>query len=263
MSGYLTCITNTMFDVRSCTVRDQHLANCDGYEHRYREVWDPETRRNVWVLVHQRGGHVPCAACAGVNETFASCPGCVPERAAVGCVCLRCWRALTLRWSQWEGLEPYLARYAVLSPRERSAMRSPQGPRVPLPATFLAWEEVRSTLAGEPQSPESWVSRVDGAAEAVRFTYAVAQAVAAHQYQDRERLLVRMRCTQPGCNGRVAWFPPSGRFEPMTVKCEVCKHVISEDDQWTAWRRTYEGEWEKYQEAAIDVIAQIETGRKA
>jgi len=57
-------------------------------------------------------------------------------------------------------------------------------------------------------------------------------------------------------------MPPAGAFEPVTVTCESCGRTITEDEQWTTYQKTSHG-WEARMQAAIDVVAEIETGRKS
>lgn len=195
----------------------------------------------------------------------AECRGCLPREARYGVVCARCWYALELAWAEWSLLEPYLTRYSRLSPRNESVGRAPAGPSIPLPQTALAADEVRSYLVGEPQDARAWVSTVDGARDAVGFTRAVQRAVRAHQIAERPRTLVRMRCPNP-IHGTtpplVVWEPPQYAGDTVSVKCEECGRTITDEEQWTAYRRTVDG-WEGYQQQAIDVVAEIETRRKS
>lgn len=218
MSEYLEC-------ANGCTIRDQHLSNCDGF------------RR--------------------VNGEYLTCTGCVPKPAAFGCLCARDWYALELAWSEWAILEPFLARYARLSPRNTDGGRSPAGPSLPLPQTALSWDEVRSWLRDEPQNARAWVSTVEGAQHAVGFTRAVQRAVRAHQIEDRPKHLQRMRCT---CGSLVVWLPPQNVGDLVEVRCESCGRTVTEEDQFKAYRRTTDG-WERYEEPALEVIAAIEERR--
>ena len=188
------------------------------------------------------------------------CRGCLPKPAQVGCLCARDWYALEVAWSEWAILEPYLAKYARLSPRNEDGSRSPAGPSIPLPQTLLAWDEVRSWLRDEPQNARAWVSTVEGAEHAVRFTRAVQSAVRSHQIEEKPRRLQRMRCQD--CGQLVIWMPPDGAFQPVTVKCDGCGRTITDEDQWTTYQKTSRG-WEGRWQAAIDVIAEIETRRKS
>ncbi|MGN6200006.1 hypothetical protein [Humibacter sp.] len=221
MSDYLACAAG-------CTIRDEHLTSCDGFKR--------------------------------IGGEYVTCTGCVPKPAAFGCLCARDWYALELAWSEWAILEPYLVRYARLSPRNTDGARSPAGPSVPLPQTALSADEVRSWLRDEPQNARSWVSTVEGAQHAVGFTRAVQRAARAHQIAEKPRKLQRMRCQD--CGQLVAWMPPAGAFQPLTVKCEGCGREITEEQQWQSYRRTGDG-WESYEQAAIDIVAEIETGRKS
>lgn len=191
------------------------------------------------------------------------CRGCLPKPAQVGCLCARDWYALEVAWSEWAILEPFLAKYARLSPRNEDGSRSPAGPSIPLPQTILAWDECRSWLRSEPQNARSWVSTVDGAVQAVGFTRAVQRAARAHIIEERSHQLQRMRC--PDCGLIVAWMPPRYAGDEVSVQCDGCGRRITETEQWKAWRRTSDPEqpWERYETPAIDVIAQIETRRKA
>lgn len=189
------------------------------------------------------------------------CSGCIPRGAAVGCLCLRCFRGLEVAWSEWAILEPFLARYSRLSPRNDDGGRSPAGPSIPLPQTLLAWDEVRSWLRSEPQDARSWVSTVDGAIQAVGFTRAVQRAARAHQIEERSRQLQRMRC--PSCSQIVAWMPPRFAGDEVSVECEGCGRRITETEQWKNYRRDTDGDWERYTRPAIDIVADIETRRKA
>lgn len=208
--------------------------------------------------------YLACAAgCTVRDEHYASCTdpgcrGCVERGADVGCLCLRCYRALELAWSEWAILEPFLARYARLSPRNSEGGRIPPGPSIPLPQTTLAWDEVRSWLRGEPQDARAWVSTIEGAQQAVGFTRAVQAAVRAHQIEEKQRKLQRFRCT---CGQLVIWMPPRNFGDKLTVQCESCGRVVTEDEQFTAYRRTPSG-WEAYGQPAIEVISSIEE-RKA
>ena len=193
------------------------------------------------------------------------CRGCLPKPAQVGCLCARDWYALEVAWSEWAILEPFLAKYARLSPRNEDGARSPAGPSIPLPQTLLAWDEVRSWLRSEPQNARAWVSTVEGALEAVGFTRAVQRAARAHVVEEKPRHLVRMRCPNPVHEERppiVVWMPPQYAGDTVSVKCEECGRTITDEEQWTAYRRTVDG-WEGYRQQAIDTIAEIETRRKS
>lgn len=189
-----------------------------------------------------------------------TCTGCLPRPAQFGCLCAKDWYALELAWSEWALLEPYLV-YDRLSPRNEDGGHTPAGPSIPLPQTALSADEVRSWLRDEPQDARSWVSTVDGAQQAAGFTRAVQRAVRAHSIEEKPHQLHRLRCVD--CGRIVAWYPPARQFDPVEVRCE-CGRVITEDDQWKAWRRTFDG-WEQYEQAALEVIADIETrkGRSA
>jgi len=209
--------------------------------------------------------YLACAAGCTIRDqhydscTDLSCRGCVERGADVGCLCLRCFRGLEIAWSEWAILEPYLVKYARLSPRNEDGSRSPAGPSVPLPQTALSWDEVRSWLRDEPQNARAWVSTVEGAQHAVGFTRAVQRAVRAHQIEDRPKHLQRMRCT---CGSLVVWLPPQNVGDLAEVRCESCGRTVTEEDQWKTYVKTTEG-WEGRLQPAIDVVAEIETGRKS
>lgn len=192
------------------------------------------------------------------------CRGCLPKPAQWGCLCTAHWYRLVDAITEWSVLERHLDENAVLSPRESGLSRSPAGPRLPLPQTFLAADEVRSWLRSYTGDARSWVSTVQGAQDAVRFTKAVESAARTHVIEEKPRQVVRMRCPNP-LHGAypplVTWYPPAAQFELMEVKCDCGWHA-DEETQWKAWRRTYDG-WEAYKQPAIDAIAEIESGRKS
>lgn len=206
-------------------------------------------------------GYLECAGGCTIRDehydtcTDPDCRGCVPRGAEVGCLCLRCWRALEVAWSEWALLEPYLLRFDRLSPRNYVGGHSHAGPRVPLSPTYLAWEEVRSWLVSEPQDPMTWISTIEGAVQAMGFEDAVRRAVKAHQYEEKSRQLQRMRC--PNCGAMVVRQPPADRLLPVEVACASCGWKINEYDQWTQVRKE-DGGWVREHPDALEVIADIE-----
>jgi hypothetical protein len=68
-----------------------------------------------------------------------------------------------------------------------------------------------------------------------------------------------MRC--PDCGQLVVWMPPRHAGDLVSVEC-ACGRRITEIEQWTVYRRTLTG-WEGVHQSAIDVVAEIETGRRS
>lgn len=78
MAHQISCITNNVADLRSCTVRGVHKSNCDGFAREYdpethqtalayEMLWNPDTRENERILIE--------------------CKGCAPRPAEHGLVC--------------------------------------------------------------------------------------------------------------------------------------------------------------------------------
>jgi hypothetical protein len=227
----LVCITNDMDDVRSCTVREQHMVSCDGFVH----AWN---------------------ARAGKDEnTGRTCTGCVPREARVGLLCYPCWDRLEHAFAEWTPERAELME-SIDRAVQRDAGGRSSGPEgyVPIAGTALAVDEIESYLRSKgSMGVEQWVSTTYGAMDAVRFAAAVPRALRTHELEERQRKMQRVRC--PEC-GELSFVrnPPAAAGAPVTVTCqnEACRKIIREGD------RTPEhlGDEEK-----LVLIAQIERTR--
>lgn len=204
----LYCITNSMDDVRSCTIKGQHQLVCDGWTYRY----DRDKYREI--------------------ATGKSCKGCRPREAQKGLLCWACWERVELAFADWTPLrERMLYEHDRLVQRDNAGVRSQIVGYVNLPATTLALNEILSYLKSCEEMPVGqWVCSADGAKDAVRFARSVASAVRTHQIEENQRAMHRVRC--PKC-GRLSLVrkPPDGYKEPVTVECQTegCGKLIDRD----------------------------------
>lgn len=192
----LLCVTNSMDDWRSCTIREAHSVRC---EH-------PDT-----------------------------CTGCLPRLASVGLLCYPCWDRVEHAFAEWTPeRRRLLASIDRAVQRDTGGRTSGPEGYVPLPGTALAVDEVESylrTFHGFPTA-QAWVSTFDGAADAVRFAAAVPRALRTHELEERDRPLRRVRCADCGQLSFVR-HPPAAAGALVTVKCENpdCGKTIREGDR--------------------------------
>lgn len=258
MSDYLPCITNqsSMIDIRSCTVRDQHTDFCDGFEHRYREVWDPDDGlqgRYVWTEVHPRvEGHPTCAACLppGV-ESLPPCGGCLPHRAEHGLLCWHCWEKTRDALNVAPDMITHLRSVEKAQQLDNGGVRTAAGWVIPVPQTWRLADELLMLLgAPAPGFPSTanvdevaditeqwahpdadlWVSTEAGAEDAVRFYRLMQTAMAQHPMAEYEHRIKNVRCA--ACKEKtLLWKPPLAFEEDVRVVCEnpACGAEISHD----------------------------------
>lgn len=195
MTDTLTCVTNIMDDIPSCTVRDEHEDRCDGWEYRY-----------------ARGPHEWTEVATG-----RPCRGCVPRPAEHGMLCTACWRSLEGALRAAPPLVDLLSSYDRLV--QQTGGGGSTGPTVPLAPTKLALDEIESyerTRRGRPA--EVWVANEAGAIDAVRFTRAVRSGVSAFPDTEKTTAVPRTRC--PECQMLVLqWTPPTLVGDPVRIKC--------------------------------------------
>jgi hypothetical protein len=111
------------------------------------------------------------------------------------------------------------------------------GPRLPLTALDIAFDEIRS-YRPHPIEAASWVTTGSGAEQAVRFARAVHRADQAYPIVAAVRKLERVRC--PACARLTAVVsPPDWYGDAITVECMHCK-------------------WKATNPDAIDIVAEIE-----
>lgn len=209
MSG-LVCITNNMHDIRSCTVKDQHAANCDGWQY-------------AWSEKHER-----------MEATGRRCRGCLPRPARHGLLCLNCWEGVIQALSDWPDFERKIRGLTRTVQPDNGGVRTQSVGWVNLPGTMLAIDEVNSyhrSLWQDYSGVDAWVKSTDGAKDAVMFSRAVMRAERTHQIEEKARPLHRVRC--PDC-GRLSFVrtPPEGERRPVIVRCQntACGKTITEAD---------------------------------
>lgn len=200
------CVTTTMHDIRTCTIKGEHTIRCDGLEY----AWNPERDRE--------------------ETTGRKCNGCAPREARVGFLCVADWDKAETALIDWAHLEP-----GILAAGERAVQRDNGGIAgqqvgyVPLPGTMLAVEEIRSYLRTYTGTLERWAASREGAADAVRFARAVASAKRTHAIEEQSVRLQRLRC--PHCkNLTMDRNPPLIPHSDITVTCDQCGKVIREHE---------------------------------
>ncbi|QWT24954.1 hypothetical protein KPL76_06245 [Subtercola sp. PAMC28395] len=190
------CITNTMTDVRSCTVKDEHQIVCDGYEY----------RRNP-----QHGGE---------EATGRECRGCLPRIAQVGLLCYSCYDKVLHAYSAWtEDRRRILASIDRAVQRDNGGVRTAQEGYVPLPGTMLALDEVASYLRTDTGTFTEWLSKPEGAADSLRFARAVTAAQRTHELEEKAHRVQRIRC--PKCQQQsLVWKPTMKPDDHVTITCQ-------------------------------------------
>lgn len=190
----VVCITNFMPEVRSCTVRDEHEDDCDGFEY----AWIPKRHRE--------------------EATGRECKGCAPRPAETGFLCGHCFKQATSALAGYPQLLHDLRGVERAVAKEGGGSSS-AGPSVPLSGVDLTLEELGSyhrSLAG--RTPEQWVSEQKGARDAVQFGKAFAAAVRAHPTKEaphRMRHTVCPECRQP----TLIWNPPVVFTGNVRIRC--------------------------------------------
>lgn len=210
----LVCITNSMNDVRSCTVRGQHELVCDGWQYRYNR----QTGRE--------------------EATGRECKGCLPREAKKGMLCYSCWEKVEQAFADWTSdLENALGNNDRLVQRDNAGIRSQIVGYVNMPSTALALDEIRSYLRSCPATADLWVSTVDGAKDAIRFARAVPVAKRTFEIEEKQRQMRRVRC--PKCKQQQPSLmrkPPEFFKDLVRVVCETpgCGKVITDIDKLVA-----------------------------
>lgn len=125
MSGHRVCITNSIPDLRSCTVRGEHLSHCDGHGRRY----DAGAGRTV--------------------ITDDECTGCVPRPAEVGQLCYDHVTKLDAALSAVTELTTFLweDRSNGIRDTNSGGGASAGGPRWPLAESRLRAQWIAATMS--------------------------------------------------------------------------------------------------------------------
>lgn len=206
------CVTNDIPDSRPCTIRGEHAVICNGFEYR----WSEQAYRHL--------------------ATGKECRGCLSRPAHVGLLCEACWESLRSAEHSYGPLAELLEQYDVLVMPMGDGGWGGEKATIPLSATKIALDEMNSYRGRhETIDLEAWVSRPEGAEEAVRFTRAVRGALRSFPTEEAAHRVPRVRC--PECELlSLLWTPPVLAGDPVRIECRnpICRHVVTED--------TYAGE---------------------
>jgi hypothetical protein len=191
----LACITNSMRDVRACTIKGQHVPECDGWEYRWNEDRDRE------------------------ESTGDECRGCLPREAKQGLLCWACWDSASAAVEGAPRLAGMLRGVDRAVQRDNGGVASQTLGYIPIPAVKVMLDELHSYLRSKGSSDTlAWVSTPEGAADAVRLGRAYSAAVKAHPTEERAHRIGRTRCT--ACNQlSLVWQPPSRSGDTVVVEC--------------------------------------------
>ncbi|MBF4578942.1 hypothetical protein [Frigoribacterium sp. VKM Ac-2530] len=209
------CVTNDMHDSRPCTIRGEHSDICDGYEYR----WAEEHRRYV--------------------ATGKECHGCLPRLASNGLLCRPCWESLQSAENAYGPLAELLEEFDVLVVPIGDGGGGGEKARIPLSGTKIALNEISSYRGtAETIDLDAWVSRPEGAEEAVRFTRAVRGALRSFPTTEDPHRVPRVRC--PQCELlSLMWRPPVLAGDSVRIDCRnpECGFVLDQDafDKEQGW----------------------------
>jgi hypothetical protein len=191
----LACITNSMRDVRSCTIKGEHSPDCNGWEYRWTEDRDRE------------------------ESTGDECRGCLPREAKQGLLCWPCWDSASTAVEGVPRLAQMLRGVDRAVQRDNGGVASQTLGYIPIPAVAVMLDELHSYLRSKRSTDTlAWVSTPVGAADAVRLGRAYSAAVKAHPTEERAHRIGRTRCT--ACNQlSLVWQPPQSSGEAVVVNC--------------------------------------------
>lgn len=189
----LVCITNDMHGVRSCTVSGEHSATCDGWR--------------------------------GSRE----CRGCLPRPAQHGLLCWSCWEHLIEVMTQWPRFAGLISGIDRAVQRDTAGVRTTAEGHIPIPATRLSVDECESFLKSYMGNADEWVSRVDGAKDAITFTRAAETAFRMHPIEEKAHRVTRFRCIKCG-HVSLVWIPPQTAGDQVQVNCSTdgCDYVLDQ-----------------------------------
>lgn len=200
----LVCITNNMPDVRPCTVKDEHVADCDGNEYRWVDHY------GQWL------------------STGFMCRGCRPRPAVHGLLCGGCSARVTHASKAWPDLSQVLWQFDRLVQQDGGS--SGHESSVPISATKLAIDEVTSHMKHFTGNVDVWVATEAGAAEAVRFAAAVNRALRTFPTEEPAHMVQVLRCPECGLRS-LLWHPPATAVESVRIECRnpECSYDVDQD----------------------------------
>jgi hypothetical protein len=239
----LTCITNDIADLRSCTITGRHMNSCDGFEYRT----SIDTSRSPADPL-RKWSRTPALASTWDAEVSAfrmlpkPCKGCMPRQAEHGLLCWDCWEKTTEALRIATDMVTHLRSVERAQQQDNAGIRTSQDGRIPLPTSWLMADEMIMLLGcpapGFPSTADveevdaitrywvdgidlaSWVSSVHGAEDAVRFYLAIQHAMAQHPMKEYEHQVKTVRCYK--CRQLTLWWMPPLMFEDAVQV--VCKN---------------------------------------
>ena len=189
----LVCISNNTAGIRSCTVKGEHLAACDGWR--------------------------------GARE----CRGCLPRPAEHGLLCWNCWENVVRVMTAWPEFAATIAGIDRAVQRDTAGVRTSTQSYIPIPATRLSIDECESYLKSYRGNTDEWVSRPDGATDALQFVRVAEVAFRSHPIEEKAHRIHRFRCRQ--CSQlSLVWNPPAWAGDHVRVKCatEGCGYELDQ-----------------------------------
>lgn len=189
----LVCITNDMPGVRSCTVKGQHADVCNGWR--------------------------------GSRE----CRGCLPKPAQHGLLCWNCWEQLVDTLTEWPRFAGIISGIDRAVQRDTAGVRTTADGHIPIPATRLSVDECESFLTSYKGSADDWVSRVNGAKDAINFTHMAQTAFRMHPIEEKPHRVTRFRCAKCG-HVSLVWVPPQSAGDHVEVTCSTagCDYALDQ-----------------------------------
>ncbi|GAA4175904.1 hypothetical protein GCM10022287_22200 [Gryllotalpicola koreensis] len=219
----IACVTNELLDIRSCTVKDQHLDSCDGFEYRWRDVWNPQLKRDVPVRFY----------------TGRECTGCLPREASNGLLCWHCFEKWREALSVAKDMITHLRSVERAQQVDNQGIRASSSWVLPIPTSWRTADELLTLLSGahfastdsiddvvsittdivDSIDPELFVTAEQGAENAVRFYRLTQKAMASHPMKEYEHRVRNVRCYK--CRQRtLLWKPPLQFMDDIHVVCQ-------------------------------------------
>jgi len=229
----LVCITNDIHDLRPCTVKGEHHANCDGFEWH----WNRDDLR------HERAAETITWSFATRKHerTDKACTGCMPRPAGHGMLCWSCWKKVEEALSIAYDMMTHLRSIARAQQQDTSGVRTASGWVIPVPNTWRMADELLMLIGGPTEGfpstanvfevdaiaeryldeidPDLWVAREAGAEDAVRFAQLMQSAMAQHPMAEYAHRITNIRC--PKCSLRtLLWKPPLSFEGEISIDCQ-------------------------------------------
>ncbi len=200
----LMCTTNTMTDMRSCTIKGEHQIVCDGWAYR----WNPDKDR--------------------METSGKECKGCLPSEARQGMLCWNCWEDVQAALGGYDLLAQKLRGIDRAIQRDNGGIRTQSLGIIPIPAVRLMLDELWGYTRKMPANPILWVSSEQGAKDAIRFARAFRSAVRNHPTEETAHRVKRTRCT--GCQQlTLVWNPVTRIGGQVQVKCSNPECLLAMD----------------------------------